>query len=91
MKKEEIKHFKSLLRQSSLRHMNILLNDKFQSELLDIIKDYERLIKENQKQQEIIDRTLAHLNIFISDEQLSKYDILKILMYAKKILEAKEA
>ena len=39
MNKEEIKHFKSLLRQGSLRHMNILLDDKFQKELLDILKE----------------------------------------------------
>lgn len=47
MDKEEIRHFKSLLRQGSLRHMNILLDDKFQSELLNIIKGYELLEKEN--------------------------------------------
>lgn len=41
--KEEIKHFKAMLRQCSLRHMNILLDDKFQKELLNIIKDYENL------------------------------------------------
>ena len=49
MNKEEIKHFKSLLRQGSLRHMNILLDDKFQKELLTIIKDYEKLQQENQR------------------------------------------
>lgn len=49
MNKEEIKHFKSLLRQGSLRHMNILLDDKFQKELLTIIKDYEQLQQENEK------------------------------------------
>lgn len=49
MTKEEIRHFKSLLRQGSLRHMNILLDDKFQSELLNIIKDYELLEKENKQ------------------------------------------
>lgn len=49
MNKEEIKHFKSLLRQGSLRHMNILLDDKFQKELLTIIKDYEKLQQENDK------------------------------------------
>lgn len=49
MNKEEIKHFKSLLRQGSLRHMNILLDDKFQKELQIIIKDYEKLQKENQE------------------------------------------
>lgn len=60
MNKEEIRHFKSLLKQGSLRHMNILLNDKFQSELLDIIKDYERLIKENQTlKEELEDMTLC--------------------------------
>jgi hypothetical protein len=58
MTKEEIKHFKSLLRQGSLRHMNILLDDKFQKELLTIIKDYEKLQQENQKYKEVIDRAI---------------------------------
>lgn len=49
MNKEEIKHFKSLLRQGSLRHMNILLDDKFQKKLQTIIKDYEKLQQENEK------------------------------------------
>ena len=49
MNKEEIKHFKSLLRQGSLRHMNILLDDRFQKELQTIIKDYETLQQENEK------------------------------------------
>ena len=52
MNKEEIKHFKSLLRQGSLRHMNILLDDKFQKELLTIIKDYEKLQQENNQLKE---------------------------------------
>lgn len=47
--KEEIKHFKSLLRQGSLRHINILLDDKFQKELQTIIEDYEKLQQENEK------------------------------------------
>ena len=42
MNKEEIRQFKSLLKQSSLRHMNIILDDKFQKSLLGIIKDYEK-------------------------------------------------
>lgn len=46
MNKEEIKHFKAMLRQGILRHMNIILDDKFQQELLKIIKDYEQLQKE---------------------------------------------
>lgn len=49
MNKEEIKHFKSLLRQGSLRHMNILLDDRFQKELQTIIEDYEKLQQENEK------------------------------------------
>lgn len=49
MNKEEIRHFKSLLRQGSLRHMNILLDDKFQKELQTIIEDYEKLQQENEK------------------------------------------
>ena len=58
MNKEEIKHFKSLLRQGSLRHMNILLDDKFQKELLNVIKDYEIL-------QERIDNATERLNTLI--------------------------
>lgn len=56
MNKEEIRHFKSLLRQGSLRHMNILLDDKFQSELLNIIKDYELLVKENKQLKEKVNK-----------------------------------
>ena len=58
MNKEEIKHFKSLLRQGSLRHINILLDDKFQKELLNVIKDYEIL-------QERIDNATERLNTLI--------------------------
>ena len=50
--KDEIKHFKSLLRQGSLRHMNILLDDNFQKELLTIIKNYEKLQHENKQLKE---------------------------------------
>lgn len=50
--KEEIKHFKSLLRQGSLRNMNILLDDNFQKELLTIIKNYEKLQHENKQLKE---------------------------------------
>ena len=52
MNKEEIKHFKAMLRQGSLRHMNILLDDKFQKELLNIIKDFEKLQQENNQLKE---------------------------------------
>lgn len=49
MNKEEIRHFKSLLREGSIRHMNILLDDKFQKELQTIIKNYEKLQRENEE------------------------------------------
>jgi hypothetical protein len=64
MNNDEIKHFKSLLRQGSLRHMNILLDDKFQKELLTIIKDYEKLQQENKR--------LYNLNNTIFRELLDK-------------------
>lgn len=60
----EIKHFKSILRESSLRHMNILLDDKFQKELQTIIKDYEKLQQENKR--------LYNLNNTIFRELLDK-------------------
>lgn len=46
MNKEEIRQFKSLLKQGSLRHMNIILDDKFQKSLLEIIKDYDEKDKQ---------------------------------------------
>lgn len=67
MNKEEIRHFKSLLRQGSLRHMNILLDDKFQSELLNIIKNYERLVKENQNLKEVIDKAIDKLGRYATE------------------------
>lgn len=81
MNKEEIRHFKSLLRQGSLRHMNILLDDKFQSELLNIIKDYELLIRENQKQKEVIDMFLDKVNK--NKMLLNNPDILEIYQEEK--------
>lgn len=62
MNEEEIRHFKSLLRVGSLRHMNILLDDKFQKELQTIIKNYEKLQRENKKQKEVIDKVNVFLN-----------------------------
>ena len=60
MNKEEIKHFKSLLRQGSLRHMNILLDDKFQKELLNIIKDYEKLQNNWNKLKEWLEKNIDY-------------------------------
>ena len=83
MNKEEIKHFKAMLRQGSLRHMNIILDDKFQSELLNIIKDYEKQQLENQKYKEVIDKAIEYMkekarnNCWI--DQYESCDLIKIL------------
>ena len=85
MNKEEIKHFKSMLRQGSLRHMNILLDDKFQKELLTIIKDYEKLQQENKELKEDISFCLhsikqemnASTDSRTRNEMTSCYEILK--------------
>lgn len=61
MNKEEIRHFKSILREASLRHMNILLDDKLQKELQTIIKDYEQLQQENKRQKEVINKAIDWL------------------------------
>lgn len=45
------------------------------------------LQEEIQKQKEVIDKAIYHLDFFISDTNLSKYDTLKILMHTKKILK----
>lgn len=83
--KEEIKHFKSLLRQGSLRHMNILLDDNFQKELLTIIKNYEKLQNENQqlkKQLEEINKMIEKCG-FVNIEQV-------MLSYCWLIAQQKE-
>lgn len=79
MTKEEIKHFKSLLRQGSLRHMNILLDDKFQKELLTIIKDYEELQQENQEYKEVIDKAIKELNDYLNINTSIRDELLDIL------------
>lgn len=52
MNKEEMRQFKSLLKQGILRHINVSLDYKFQSALLEIINDYEKLEQENKKLKE---------------------------------------
>ena len=68
MNKEEIRQFKSLLKQGSLRHMNIILDEKFQKSLLEIIKDYEK------KDQQITQLTnnWNELRKFIESERFDK-------------------
>ena len=46
--------------------------------------------RENKKYKEVIDKAISHLDLFISDTGLSKYDTLKILMHTKKILKEVE-
>lgn len=70
MNKEEIRHFKSLLRQGSLRHMNIVLDDKFQKELLNVIKDYEDLQQRIDKIMEIIELNQYSYGYQIKEEIL---------------------
>lgn len=70
MNEEEIKHFKALLRQGSLRHMNILLDDKFQKELLSIIKDYEKLQQENKALKDRVAKAIEYI-----EENGHGYDI----------------
>lgn len=65
MNKEEIRQFKALLRQGILRHRSVLLDAKFQSELLNIIKGYEHLEQQCKKQQKVIDKANKKLNNFI--------------------------
>lgn len=53
-------------------------------------KYIKQLQQENKKCKEVIDKAISHLDLFISDTGLSKYDILKILMHTKKILKEVE-
>lgn len=67
-----------------------LLNERNTKELLEYKRGYFDLQEQNQKYKEIIDKAIAHLDLFISSENLSEYDTLKILMHAKKILKEVE-
>lgn len=83
MNKEEIRHFKALLRQGILRHKSVLLDDKFQSELLNIIKGYEQLQQQNKKQKEVIEdikKELLERNIL----DILPFDVAEKLCYLLK-------
>lgn len=88
MNKEEIRHFKALLRQGILRHKSVLLDDKFQSELLNIIKDYEQLEQQCKKQKEVIDRLnfiKNRKNQGASQENINKMAIEFVNSYLKEV------
>lgn len=67
-----------------------LLSERKIKELTEYKRGYFDLQEQNQKYKEIIDKAIAHLDLFISSENLSEYDTLKILMHAKKILKEVE-
>lgn len=77
MNKEEIRQFKALLRQGILRHRSVLLDAKFQSELLNIIKGYEHLEQQCKKQQEVIDKATDYIKErFYFNEETGEYSLL---------------
>lgn len=75
MNKEEIKHFKAMLRQGLLRHRDILLNEEFQKELLNIIKDYEKLKQENKELHERIDKTINVIHTQMKNNPIYKENL----------------
>lgn len=83
MNKEEIRHFKSILREASFRHMNILLDDKLQKELQTIIKDYEQLQQENKRQKEVINNFLDIVDK--SKMLLNNPDLLDLYLKIKEV------
>lgn len=85
MNKEEIRHFKSILREASFRHMNILLDDKLQKELQTIIKDYEQLQQENKRQKEVINNFLDIVDK--SKMLLNNPDLLDLYLKIKEVSE----
>lgn len=48
------------------------------------------ILTENKKQKEVINKINYYLDLFISDESLSKYDVLKILMHIKEVAKEVE-
>lgn len=67
-----------------------LLNERKTKEILEYKRGYFDLQEQSQKYKEVIDKAIAHLDLFISSENLSEYDTLKILIHAKKILSEVE-
>lgn len=57
---------------------------------IDVFDHIGKVEKEANELVQRINKAVSHLNLFISDEQLSKYDTLKILMHTKRILEGIE-
>ena len=84
MNEEEIRHFKSLLRQGTSRHMNILLDDKFQKELLNIIKDYEKLQKQNTELKEDINNLMDVISKNCNELKCTSDEWLVIQAYQKE-------
>ena len=57
----------------------------------DWLKDEVHCLYEEKKElQARIDKAIEHLEIFIGDPQLNKYDTLKILMYTRDILKGSD-
>ena len=50
-----------------------------------LITEIKKLEQKNQKNEETINKAIEHLDLFISDTNLNKYDTLKILMRTKMI------
>lgn len=88
-------YFKKL--SSNLQVENYKLKDKsekqrkeYQETYRDVREEIKDLKTKNNDLQQRIDKAIWLLDLFISDTDLSRYDILKILMDVKKKLKGKE-
>lgn len=81
--KEYIKHMKSICKQGILRHKNVILDETFQKELLEIIKCYEQLQQENQKYKEVIDNIRYYLED--SANQMSEEASYTLMYFLKEV------
>lgn len=61
MNKEDLKNFKHLLSTGISTGMDIMLDYKFQKELLKKIKYYEKIEQENQKLKDRIDKAIEYM------------------------------
>lgn len=93
MNKEEIRQFKALLRQGTLRHRSVLLDAKFQSELLNIIKGYEHLEQQCEKQREVINNIQNFIKEFHKNRNTFKWneqDYIDVILKLEKMINEKE-
>lgn len=81
--KEYIRHIKSICKQGILRHKNVILDETFQKELLEIIKCYEQLQQENQALKKQLEENEEEIKKYQKDRDTNTKRYLEVKDYIK--------